>query len=290
MSEKLIDSKIIKKVDSLRLNSNMILHLGATGERKSTSKGSSVEFSDFREYIPGDDFRKIDWNAYMRFEKLFLKLFVEEREALVNIIIDNTMSMDFGDKNKLFLAKQLGGILSYVVLSGMDRVKIHYLDQEGLKASPYYYGKDNIGSIIHRLENMPPVSKGRIFTGIQGLNLKKGITIVLSDFWDEKVLESIRYLNYLKQDVVLIHILDHEEINPTVHGDLKLVDSETGEKVNVTVTEAVRKKYHSKYLDYVQEIKNECNKFGNKHMVISSDTPIDEILFDRLGKSGLLNW
>ena len=106
MEQKLIDSNLLKKLESLKLNTTITLNQGYGGGRKSKSKGSSVEFSDFREYVPGDDFRKIDWNAYGRFKKLFIKLFMEESEANINIFIDTSKSMDFGNPKKATLAKR----------------------------------------------------------------------------------------------------------------------------------------------------------------------------------------
>jgi len=288
MSEKLVDSQLLKKIERLKLNSNMILHLGSTGERKSISKGSSVEFSDFREYIPGDDFRKIDWNAYMRFEKLFLKLFVEEREAQINIIIDNTLSMDFGDKNKLFVAKQISCLLSYVTISGMDRVNINYLDNGKLKSSGFISGKNNFNKIVKVLDSIEPQSGCDLFQELLKANFKKGISIVLSDCFSENRIEGIKYLNYLKQDVCLIQILEKGEISPIHSGEVRLIDKESGEKVDVSISKAVLENYHKRYLDFVQEIKDVCNKYGNKHIVISSECSIDEILFDKLGHVGII--
>ncbi len=287
--KKLVDSKLLKKIDGLRLNSNTILHLGATGERKSNSKGSSVEFSDFREYIPGDDFRKVDWNAYMRFEKLFLKLFVEEREATINIFIDNSESMDYGDENKLFVSKQIACLLSYLTVSGMDRVSIYYLDNNSLKSTGFITGKNNFSKIVKILDKVKTQANCDLFNEILKIELKRGVSIVLSDCFSDKRIQAIKYLNYLKQDLSLIQVLDKTEISPTFTGQVKFVDSETKEKVDVSMSKEVIKNYHKRYLEFVSEIKKNCNKYGSKHILVSSDCSIDEILFDKLGRGNILS-
>lgn len=288
MEKKLVNSSLLRKLDGLKLNSKMILHLGATGDRKSKSKGSSVEFSDFREYVPGDDFRKIDWNAYMRFEKLFLKLFVEEREARINIFIDNTKSMDYGVNNKLFVAKQIVCLLSYLTLSGMDRVNVYYLENNTLKSSGFLTGKNNFNKIINVLDNINSDNDCDIFQEIKKLEIKKGISIVLTDCFSEYRFEGIKYLNYLKQDLTLIQVLDKTEISPTFTGEVKLVDVEDSSKVDVSMSKAVIESYFHRYLEFITEIKDTCNKYGSRHILISSECSIENILFDKLGRAGIL--
>jgi len=118
----LFDSEFLKKIQQLVITSKIVLSDGAGGNRKSRSKGSSIEFSDYREYSLGDDFRRIDWNAYGRFEKLFIKLFMEEREAHVHIFLDTSKSMDWGEPNKSFASRRLAAELSYISPSNYDKV------------------------------------------------------------------------------------------------------------------------------------------------------------------------
>ena len=121
MEEKLFDSEFFSRLNRMKMMTKMRLNVGMGGQRKSIAKGSSVEFSDFREYIPGDDIRRIDWNVYGRMDKLFVKQFMEEKEGLFHIIVDCSKSMDFGEKKKSIFARQIAGMISYMVLSNLEK-------------------------------------------------------------------------------------------------------------------------------------------------------------------------
>ena len=124
MQEKIFDDDFFQKLNTLKLSLNMRLNQGMSGARKSGAKGTSVEFSDFREYMLGDDIRRIDWNAYGRMDKLFIKQFMEEKEGIYHIFLDTSKSMDYGEPKKSRLALQIAGALSYLVLNNLDRVYV----------------------------------------------------------------------------------------------------------------------------------------------------------------------
>ncbi len=287
---KIFDSDFLKKLEAIAIKSRMLMTEGAGGNRKSRSKGSSVEFSDFREYSDGDDFRRIDWNAYGRFDKLFIKLFMEEREAFINVFIDCSKSMDFGSVKKWDTGLKLSAIITYLALGNMDRVCINMMKDGALRPSQPMTGRASFDRCIKFLESIE-------FSGSTDINkcikLKefhsRGISIIVSDFFTpEGVEETIKYLLFKKQEIILIHILANEEINPFMEGQIKLVDSETGNLRDVAVTPAVLKKYQQEVEKFINNIKEFANKMGVTYIQVSSEQSIEKIIFEEFTKAGII--
>jgi uncharacterized protein (DUF58 family) len=246
-----------------------------------------MEFSDFREYFPGDDIRKIDWNIYGRFENLFIKLFQEEREVLFNIIIDNSLSMDFGSPSKLELSKQLGALLSYIILNNDDRVMIHYLGGDTLKSSPRFKSKNNFVNVVKTLEDIDTV-KTKLSPKIMKSDFSSGVSIYLSDFYDEDALKSIKYLSYKRQRLVLLQTMSDEELNPKENGEIRLIDSEDGSFKDIKLNGRIIESYKEKLGEFVESIKVSANSSSGYHILVPTDLSVDEILFKKMVKLGLL--
>lgn len=287
MSQNLIDSRLIKKLERLSLNSNLVLDKGFTGGRKSKSKGSSVEFSDFREYAAGDDFRKIDWNAYARFEKLFIKLFTEEREASINIFLDSSKSMDFGQPKKSFIASQIAASIAYVSILSMDRVSTYSLKDDRMDALENINGKNMFRRLLKHIEGIDFKETGDMFSLIRKRPFKKGISIIISDLFTDDFKETIKYLSYMKQSIIVIQILSEEELNPNYSGDIRFIDSETLLGKDVSLTPETMNSYANTLDSFLVEIKETCNKYGAFYSLVSN-SDIEEIIFDNLINTGIL--
>lgn len=245
MEEKIFDSEFFQKLNTLKISTKMKLNAGMSGGRKSTAKGSSVEFSDFREYMLGDDIRRIDWNAYGRMDKLFVKLFMEEKEGLFHIFLDCSKSMDYGAQKKSVLAQRIVGTLSYMILNNLDRVYIHTIKEEKVETSGGMTGRQSFRKLLLALESVTFEGTTNLPKGILSKEFKRsGVTILVSDFFDKHNLEdALKYLAYKKQEIILIHVLANEEVHPNVEGILELIDSETIEHTRVTVTNQVVRAY-----------------------------------------------
>nr|WP_300003805.1 DUF58 domain-containing protein [Tissierella sp.] len=287
MSQNLIDSRLIKKLERLSLNSNLVLDKGFTGGRKSKSKGSSVEFSDFREYAAGDDFRKIDWNAYARFEKLFIKLFTEEREASINIFLDSSKSMDFGQPKKSFIASQIAASIAYVSILSMDRVSTYSLKDDRMDALENINGKNMFRRLLKHIEGIDFKETGDMFSLIRKRPFKKGISIIISDLFTDDFKETIKYLSYMKQSIIVIQILSEEELNPNYSGDIRFIDSETLLGKDVSLTPETMNSYAKTLDSFLAEIKETCNKYGAFYSLVNN-SDIEEIIFDNLINTGIL--
>jgi len=288
MEQKLIDSGLLKKLETLKLNSNVILNSGYSGGRKSKSKGSSVEFSDFREYIVGDDFKKIDWNAYGRFEKLFIKLFMEEREANINIFLDNSKSMNFGNPKKSFIAKQIALSLGYLGLSNLDRISLYTNSEGGLDSLGSIIGKKSLTSLVNYIDNINFEQKNDILQTIKSRSYKRGISIIISDLFSSSFEKAVKYLSYMNQSIIIIHILSEEEVNPKLVGDVRLIDSETEIAKDISMVQSVIGAYDKAIKDFFRDIKETCRKYGCYYSLVSNEASIESIIFDSLVTSGIL--
>lgn len=288
MSNNIINSEFLKKLERLKLNSKIILNKGYNGARKSKSKGSSVEFSDYREYAVGDDFRKIDWNAYARFEKLFIKLFMEEREALVNLFLDTSSSMDFGEPKKSLIGQQLALSIGYLSLTNMDRVNLYSHNSSGLKDLGYINGKNTFSRLVNYVDGLNFNNNEDLFNHISKRPFKRGISIIISDLFTDNLEKTIKYLSYMNQSIVLVHILSKEEIKPEASGDMRFIDSESAEAKDVSISPAALRAYDSAFNEYIKDIKEICRKYGCLYTLISNEISIESIVFDNLIKAGIL--
>jgi uncharacterized protein (DUF58 family) len=288
MEDKIFDQEFFKKLSTINYLIRMKLSQGASGGRKSSAKGTSVEFSDFREYVQGDDFRRIDWNAYGRFEKLFVKLFMEEREAVFNIYVDGSTSMSLGDKSKMAL--KISAALSYIVLNNLDKVYIHTLKNKQIMSTKPMTGKVAFQKLLKELSMIQFDSQTELSSAIRSRDLKnRGVSIILSDFFCKEPLDDLlKYLAYKKQEVLLIHILSPEEVNPDFEKVVNLVDSETNEKMKVSLSPSIKKAYLKTLEDFKLKIEEKASKYGATYVNVLSNEPLDQVILKSFTSKGFL--
>ncbi|SHJ47783.1 DUF58 domain-containing protein [Paramaledivibacter caminithermalis] len=284
----MLDKGFLNKLNRLKLNYNLSINKGYGGGRKSNAKGCSSEFSDFREYIHGDDFRKIDWNAYGRFEKLYIKEFMEEREILVNIFLDTSKSMDFGEPKKSYFLKNIAMAFSYISLNNLDRLNLYYQEGTDLKDSGYLRGKNSLSKVIDILDNLQFQSKTDMFPLINKKAYESGISIIISDLFTDEFKETIKYLSYMNQKIIVLHLLDKKELKPDLIGDLRLIDCETMVDNDVSINPQILNSYEKTLKAFIQNIKETAKKYGSVYSLISNELLIEEIIFEKLIKVGIL--
>ncbi len=288
ISNEIFDKRFYESLQNIKLNLSHRITSGVSGGRKSKLKGSSIEFSDFREYSLGDDFRRIDWNAYGRFDKLFVKLFMEEREVLTNIFIDCSKSMDFGENKKSDLALKIAAILSYISLNNQDQVKLHFINDKEIITAPNIRGKMDFSKVLFYLSKLK-------FSGICNLDLimknrftSKGFAVVISDFLSNYNVEGIiKYLVYKKQQFLFLNILCEEELRPDLFGEIRLIDSENLATKDVSISPSSIKEYLKALDKFMSTIKEMCKKYGGSYELISTSNSLDSIIFDKLFKTSI---
>lgn len=280
MSE-LFDSEFLRKLQMLAITAKTVQTTVYAGNRKSGSKGSSVEFSDYREYVFGDDFRHIDWNAFGRFERFFVKLFMEEREASVHIFLDTSSSMDYGTPNKKTVSRRLGAALAYISLARNDMVSLSLVGDTHKQSKLSLRGKNSFSEVMNFLEGAEYGGPTNLLKAVESSPLKqeRGISLLVSDFLPpDGLLDTIKLLQFRKQEVYICHTLSPQEIDPKMTGNLCLIDSETKEKRDASYSENLMKAYHKAFTDYIGQIEEMCLKRAVNYLLMNTDTALDEML------------
>lgn len=283
--ERIFDAEFYHKLNTFRMSMKMKLAAGMNGGRKSNAKGNSVEFSDFREYILGDDIRRIDWNAYGRFDRLFVKLFMEEKEGLFRIFMDASKSMDFGEHKKSVCAQRIAGALSYCVLENSDRLFLNVMQGNTLTEYKGVTGRQAFARTTDRLEQINFDGEADLPACIKRAGIKqRGVSVIISDFYTDRLEDILKYLTFNRQETVLIQVLSREEAEPELCGTLKLIDSETGKGMRITMGSTLEKEYKAGYQDFTAGIDALARKYSAAYLRVMSDESLDGILFGTLGR------
>ena len=264
-----------------RLSIGLTERLGAvgySGGRKSSAKGSSLEFSDFREYIPGDDLRRVDWNGYGRFDKLYLKLFLEEKQAAVNLFLDTSKSMDFG--GKAVMAKALAASLAYIAAGGGDRTQIFAFSEKTGAQKQGITKKGQLAETLDFLDGLEPCGGTDYLRAIRERSgLGRGVSIILSDFLSEQApWDAVKLLQEKKQEVYLLRILTPEDIEPQRGGMVRLVDSETGETRDLELSDHAVSAYKQALRQQESALREFCWQRGAGYCRTDTETSLLTVL------------
>ncbi|HSJ58563.1 MAG TPA: DUF58 domain-containing protein [Anaerolineae bacterium] len=309
----LFDEPFLRKLERLAIVSRRAMAGQMQGERRSPKRGQSVEFADFRAYAPGDDIRRIDWNAYARLERFFLKLFVEEEDLTIHLLVDASRSMDWGEPNKLHYALRTAGALGYIALAGLDRVTVAALGAgDGKNAGVGYLaplrGKRQAFTLFQFLSNVRPggtVHLDAVLTRYAARSHQPGPLIVLSDLFQAGTHSSdlptfqssgLTALAARGFEITLLHVLSPDELDPAGAGwlgdgpaaDLRLLDSETGTGVEVTADYDLLQRYREGLAAWQESIRRFCGARGIQYVPVDTSLPVEDLLFAWLRQRGVL--
>ncbi len=299
MEEKLFDSEFYSKLNTMKMITRMRLNAGMGGQRKSSAKGNSVEFSDFREYIPGDDIRRIDWNVYGRMDKLFIKEFMEEKEGLFHVIVDCSKSMDFGEKNKSVQTRRIAAMISYMVLNNLDRVYLTSLYGTKAVTTKGMTGRQAFPKILSELERMEFRGETDLCKAIKTMPFKhRGVVVLISDFLQNQTTmeskkeqipferqkgdyleEIVKYLRFHKQEVILFQVLSKEEENPLGEGTLELLDIENEDKMKVTMTNDALKEYDRALKELKSNMERISKKYQARYIPVTTEEALEAVMY-----------
>lgn len=285
------------------------------GERRSKKRGQSVEFDDYRNYVPGDDLRFIDWNVYARLDRLFIKLFLEEEDLALHVVVDGSASMRSGEPEKLLFGAKLAMALGYIGLVKQNRVGMSVFGRsgdQGLARLPDCRGRRHVprlGQFLidalwegrERLESRegapgPGGDFSEALQTIARLQVGKGILIIISDFFVsegyEPGLRSIAAAG--GYHCLAVQVLSPQELEPQrlvdsgLTGDLRLTDVETGRAAEVTVNAELLREYRARLERYTDDLHKFCSAREIDHILARSDTPLETLMLDTLRRRGVV--
>lgn len=282
----MLNDTFLIRLDALRLALKNPASGGAGGVRRSRSLGSSAEFSDFREYVPGDDVRRLDWNAYARFDKLFMKLFMEEQESVVTVLVDGSASMRAKREESI----QAAEALSYLALGSGDRLRVGWLGVDGTAMSPYYSGRKAYLQVSGFLNKRAMEGKTDLLAGLRSIDpFPKGMCFLISDCYvDEGIEQALEYLRYRRQEAALVQVLSPFEMKPELEGAVKLKDAEGAPDLDMLIDGAVLRQYQSALEGFLKDVRQQCHKRAIPYLLLCGDKPFEESFLPALAASGAL--
>jgi uncharacterized protein (DUF58 family) len=286
----LFDDRFLKTLEHLHMVSRKVFAGNLRAERRTRKVGSGIEFADHRTYARGDDFRYIDWNLYGRLDKLLLRLFEEEEDLHIYILIDVSDSMAIGSPlPKLHYAMQVGAALSYVGLANLDRVAILPFAGRLIDRLPPSRGKNRIFRVFDFLRHCDiggPTDLAECMRTFVGQNKRRGLAVLISDFYDPVGFEQgLNTLRYNKFEPFVLQVYDQREADPQLHGDLALVDCETGDTREVTVSRTLLEAYQREHERYCKELEAYCTRYAMAFFRTHTAIPFDELVL-RIFRSG----
>ncbi len=263
------------------------------GNHLSKTFGSSCEFADYRDYMPGDDIKKIDWNAYARFDKLFYKLYYDERQIHTRIYIDASKSMAHGNGNKDKQAIKMACALAYLSVCEMDKVSIYVI--KGNKVEDVIlnmFGKENFYQKIGALNDIVFEGDSHISEAVlpSTVGYGDGLSVIISDFLtDNDFFAGIDYLVSKKRDVLCMQVLSQEELNPSIRGKMHLFDSENTSKFyRKNITKDIINAYKEAVKYVTKRVSDFCVSREEQYILVKSEDALEEVFFGRLADKGVL--
>ena len=286
------DEAFLRQLERLMLLLRAPVRGGLKGGRRSVKRGQSVEFADYRDYALGDDLRQLDWNVFARLEKLFVKLFVEEEDVTITILLDASASMASGRPEKLLFAKRAAAALGYIGLASEDRVAVSALGGRTSRRQTPLRGSGRVFRLLSNLSAIQPaagptdlVAAARHAAAqLHG----RGVIVLLSDLLDAAADRVIRELASTRSELIVLHVLSPDELDPQLEGDLRLVDAESGEGVDVTADLATIDAYRARLAAWKQAFADLAARRRVSYVDLASDTPLNDLIFAELRRRRVL--
>jgi uncharacterized protein (DUF58 family) len=254
--------------------------------------GTGIEFSDHREYTPGDDFRYIDWNLFARLDQLLLKRFQEEEDLHVYFLVDCSRSMAFGDPPKFDFARQVAAALAYIALADLDRIAVTAFASDILEDFPLTRGKGRLLALLKFLEGLraqgDDTNLERVATGFLHRDQRRGLVVVVSDLYDPNGFErGLDRLRHRKYEPHVVQIYDkYEKDPPDLLGDVEMWDVESGAARKVTVTEKNLRQYRRLFDEFQEKVQGYCNRHNLGCTRTATDIPFDELILRMMRQAG----
>ena len=299
----LFDDAFQRKLEYLAIVSRKVFSGRMRAERRTKKTGSGIEFADHRDYNPGDDFRYLDWNVYQRFGRLLLRLYEEEEDLSIYMLVDASRSMGFdfhardgagakGSGPKMRYAKRLAAALCYIGLANLDRVSVSAMSNRVKERMATTRGKQRIYRVFEFLRGVEAEGATGLEDAIKQFvaqNKRRGLAVLISDLYDPAGFEAgINVLRYNKFEPFVLHIVDPDDAHPALNGDVRIYDCETGEEREVTVTKSVLDRYAAAHGQYLKDIETFCTNKQVPYFRADLGVPFDDLILRIFRRGGFL--
>lgn len=301
----LLPEKVRRRLDPLMLVARKIRAGAMKGERRSIKRGTSIEFADYRNYTPGDDLRKLDWNVYARLQKPYIKLLEDEEDLAVHLLLDISASMDWPnaesdiadaqaikDANKLLFAQRLFASLAYLSLTNSDRLMMSAIGETGIQQFGPSRGRGQVVPMLRFVRGLEAKGRTDLNQALRAYALRErrpGLLFLITDMFSPNgYTDGLNMLLGKGHEVVLLHVLSPDEVIPPLAGDLRLVDMETGTAQEVTIDATMRTFYAQRLDAWLNEIRTDCGRKGVHYVMAQTDSVWEKILLFDLRRLGLV--
>lgn len=297
MAVSYLNDDFFSRLETLALNLRSDLAGFFGGKHFVRNYGQTVEFADYREYVLGDDLRRIDWNLFSRFEKFFIKLFTDERQMHIQIMLDCSASMGRVNPQKSAYSVGVAAALGFLAVHNTDKLSFNLI-KDGAAQNPYgtIVGKNSFFRAIRGLENIDFNGECDLASAVLNsqTGTNDGLTVIISDFFtDSDWKKAVDYLCFKKRQVLLVQVLTPEEIDPTFDGRVHLMDAEAetdldDRNMKLRITRSMLEAYAHALSDHQEELRTFCHSRGAEFITIDTSRPIENVLFEELLKVGVM--
>ncbi len=279
----LLDPSFVRELEHLRIELSRRIAGARVGEHRSLRRGASVEFAEHRPYAPGDDPRRVDWNAFARLGELVVRLYAAEEDVTVHLVVDASRSMAFGAPSKLSSAARLAAAIGYLCLTGSERVSLSLAIGSEVSTRATMRGRRKLAELLSTLEHVEAKGGGPIDRAVDALlarhAAKPGVAVVLSDLLDGGAgITAANKLAAARHQTAVVHTLSADELDPEASGELTLVDSETGERMDLALDDAALASYRARLAAWLGDVESTCRKRGVRYVkALPSDSMRDVV-------------
>jgi uncharacterized protein (DUF58 family) len=287
----LLEPDFLRKLEQLSIVAKRAFTGQLKGEKRSTKRGTSIEFADYRDYSHGDDLRRIDWNTFARLDRLFLKLFMEEEDLHIYLLLDTSRSMDFGSPTKLDYGRRVAAALGYIGLTNQDRVGAAIFGERLHGRLAPVRGRAQSFTLFDFLQKARPEGQTSFARSLREYALRTrrpGVAVVISDFFNNDYEEGLKSLLARRFQITLVHVLDDAELRPDLLGDLKLIDSETREEREISVSPGLLRDYQAAVDRFCGGLQAFCRRYGLDYIRATPSTPFEDLVLKYLRQTGLV--
>jgi len=294
---KYLQPDVVSKLSTMELRARLVVEGFITGLHQSPYHGFSVEFAEHRQYMPGDEIRRIDWRVYGKTDRFYVKQFEEETNLKSYLVIDTSASMKFASElpkskeqriSKIEYASYIAASLSYLMIQQRDAVGLTLFDAAVHTTIPPHATKQHLRRVLIELEK---IQTGAETNSAAALHLvaerisRRGLVIILSDLFDDptKVIAALKHFRHNNHEVLVMHVLDPLERSFAFGQDAVFKDVETGERLT-TQPYHIQKAYQEAMKEFIERYKRECRENSIDYLLLDTETPFDVALLNYLNK------